>query len=185
MASVIPLCLALIKAFVASALVLDVPGQVQQPGSRSEHVPMLLREFANGRTSGPKLSLPVDGVLQPGHNASLSTLNLSAQTSFICDEGFGRILNLQMCGEAVASIPRAFKIGSAPVRFGPREAGSFDIGLPRRWMSCECSFLTTGKDVTTLIFEQLMAFVPSSHSSCQERNLLACRRGMCTLPRLL
>ena len=186
MGSLIPLCLALIKAFIASALVLDVPGQVQQPGSRSEHVPMSLREMpADGRTSGPGLSLPVDGVLQPGHNASLSTLNLSAQTSFDCDEGFGRILNLQMCGEAVASIPRTFKTGSAPVRLGPREAGSFDIGLPRRWMSCECSFSTTGKDVTALIFEQLMGFAPSSHSSCQERNLLAWRRGMCTLPRLL
>ena len=182
----ISLCLALIKVSIVSAQVMDVPGQVQQPGSGSEHVPTSLWEMpANGSTSSPGLSLPVDGVLQPGQNASLSTLNLSAQTSFDCDEGFGRSLNLQMCGEAVASIPRTFKTGSAPVRFGPREAGSFDIGLPRRWMSCECSFSTTGKDVTALIFEQLMGFVPSSRSSCQERNLLAWRRGMRTLPRLL
>ena len=140
MAWVIPLCLALIKTSIVSALVIDVPGQIQQPGSGSEHVSMSLRGMpANGRTSDSGLSLPVDGVLQPGHNASLSTLNLSAQTSFDCDEGWGRHLNLQMCGEAVASITPTFKTGSRPVSFGPREAGSFDIGLPRRWMSCESS----------------------------------------------
>ena len=186
MASVILLCLALIRASVVSALFINVPGQVQQPGSGSEHVPTSSKEMpANTRTSDSGLSSPADGVLQSWRNASLSTLNLSASTSFNCDEGFGRNLNLQMCGEVVASIPRTFKTGSTPMSFGLREAGSFDIGLPRRWMSCESSFSTTGKDVTALIFEQLMGFAPSRRSSCQERNLLVWRRGMRTLPRLL
>ena len=141
MVSVIPLCLALIEASIVSALVINVPGQVQQPGSGSEQLSPLSTEVpANRRTNDSGLSLQTDGVLQPGQNASLSTLNLSAQTSFNCDEGFGRDLNLQMCGDAVASIPRTFKVGSTPVSFGPREAGSFDIGLPKRWMSCESSF---------------------------------------------
>lgn len=111
------------------------------------------RRLLTEMTSDSGISLPADGVLQPGHNATLSALNLSARASLNCDEGWGRNLNLQMCGEAVASIPPAFKTGSTPVTFGPREAESFDIGLPRRWMSCESSFLTTGKDVTALIFE--------------------------------
>ena len=141
MASVIQLCLALIKASIISALVVDVPGQIQQPGSGSEHVPTSSREMpANGGTSGSGLALPADGVRQPGHNASLSASNLSATTFFTCDQGWGRSLNVHMCGEAVASIPRTFKTGSAPVTFGPREAGAFDIGLPRRWMSCESTF---------------------------------------------
>lgn len=141
MTSVIPLCLALITASIGSALIIDVPGQLQQPGSGSENVPTLSKEiFANKRTSDSGPSSQTDGVLQPGHNVTLSTLNLTAQTVFNCDEGFGRDLNIQMCGEAVASIPRTFKIGSTPVTFGPREAGSFNIGLPKRWMSCESSF---------------------------------------------
>ena len=182
----IPLCLALIKASIVSALFTNAPGQVQQPGSGSEHVPTSSKEMpANRRTSDSGLSLPADGVLQFGHNASLSTLNLSAPTSFNCHEGWGRSLNVQMCGEAVASIPRTFKTGSTPASFGPREAGSFDIGLPKRWMSCESSFSTTVKDVTALILEQLMVFAPSSRSSCQERNLLVWPQGMPTLPRLL
>ena len=186
MASVIPLCLALIKASIVSALFIDVPGQIQQPGSGSEHVPTSSRETpANGRTSNSGLSLQANGVLQPGHNGSLSTLNVSAPTFFNCDEGWGRSLNLQMCGEAVAFIPRTFKTGSTPMSFGPREAGSFDIGLPKRWMSCEFSFSTTGKGVTALIFEQLMGFAPSSRSSYQKRNPRGWRRGMRTLPLLL
>ena len=45
MALVIPLCLALMKASVVSALVVDAPGQIQQPGSGSEYVPTLSREM--------------------------------------------------------------------------------------------------------------------------------------------
>ena len=93
--------------------------------------------FADGRTRDSGLSSPADGVLEQGYNGSLSMLNLSAQALLDCDEGFGRDLNLQICGEAVGSIPQTFKAGSRLATFGPRGAGSFDIGLPRRWMSCE------------------------------------------------
>ena len=137
----VPLCIALIGAFSVSALVIDLPVQIQEPNSEPGSVHRLSGDItAHGSTNDSVRHLTTSGGLDHGYNASLSRLNLSAQTVFDCDEGWGRDLTPWMCGEAVASIPQKFKTGLRSVSFGPRGANTFDIGLPRRWMSCESSF---------------------------------------------
>lgn len=76
---------------------------------------------------------------------SLSKLTLSAEPTFYCDEGWGRDLNLQMCEEALASIPWVIGPATRLFSFGPRDANTFDIGLPRRFMSCQYSSFRHGK----------------------------------------
>ena len=84
------------------------------------------------------------GSLDRQYNTSLSTLRLSTEPTFQCIEGFGRDLHLQMCEEALASIPWVIGPETRAVNIGPREANIFDIGLPRRFMSCEPSDFQCG-----------------------------------------
>ncbi len=132
---------ALTWASTVSALLIHPPGRIQTPGAGSGSVPVLLHNVtADGRANDSVLSLPTGGMLDHRINTSLSRLNLSAEPIIDCDEGWGRILNLQMCGEALASIPWMIAMDTRPMTFGPRAAGTFDIGLPKRWMSCESFF---------------------------------------------
>ena len=141
----VTLCLTLIWTSIISALLIHPPGRIQPPTGELDSVSVLLHNTtAHGGINSSALSLPTDGVLDRAHNASLSRLNLSAQPVFDCDEGWGRILDVRMCGEAFASIPFSMAAESRARSFGPRAANTFDIGLPRRWMSCEFSSSQSG-----------------------------------------
>ncbi|CAF9925415.1 MAG: hypothetical protein ALECFALPRED_003134 [Alectoria fallacina] len=77
-------------------------------------------------------------MLDQEYNTSLSKLNLSAEPTYSCDEGWeSDLLTLRMCEEALASVPWVIGPETRPISFGPREAHVFDIGLSRRFMSSD------------------------------------------------
>ena len=176
MASMVPLCVVLVCTTTASALHIN-PLQPTRP-PEPDPVSRLSNITTQERTNRSHISLPRVELLDHAYNTSLSILNLSTEPTFNCDEELGRDLSVQMCGGALASIPSAIGQASWPFSFGPRETNTFDIGLPRRFMSGELLFLRFSDFDTyqVLISEQLMASARSSCSSCRERHLPSCRR---------
>lgn len=151
MALIIPLCVALTCASTVSALFIHPPQSEQPPTPDADSVLGLSRNITpNEGTSKLHLSLPTVELLNQANYTSLSNISVSAQPTFICDEGLGRDLNLQMCLEALASIPWVIGPDYRPFSFGPRETNTFDVGLPRRFMSCESSCLLPKMDTPAL-----------------------------------
>lgn len=124
-----------------SALLIQTPQQIQPPGTEPDLDPTLSNTTINrGTINDSLLSTPTNNLLDQGHNTSLSKLNLSVEPSYNCDEGReSDLLTLRMCAEALASVPWVIGPERRSISFGPREAHVFDIGLPRRFMSCEFS----------------------------------------------
>ena len=168
----IALCVALTCASTVSALSIHPPQSEQPPTIKADSVLGLSRNITpNEGTSKLHLSLPTVELLNQANVTSLSNISVSAQPAFVCDEGWGRDLNLQMCLETLASIPWLIGPERRPISFGPRETNTFDIGLPRRFMSCESSCFLLKMDTPTLTSEQLMGSAPSSPSSHRKRRL--------------
>lgn len=143
MALMIRLCVGLICTSTTSALLINPLRLIQPPTTELDPIPQLSNNMStHGSTNKSHISLPTGEVLDQGYSTSPSKLNLSAEPTFYCDEGWGRDLNLQMCEEAFASIPWVIGPQTRPLSFGPREANTFDIGLPRRFMSGESSLLS-------------------------------------------
>ena len=145
MALMIPLCAALIFTSTVSALLIYPPQPLQPSATEPESIPTLSNSTpGHGRINDSLLSLPISQMLDRQYNMSLSGLSLSTEPIFHCDEIWGRDLNLQMCEEALKSIPWVIGPETRPISFGPREANTFDIGLPRRFMSYEPSHFRCG-----------------------------------------
>lgn len=145
MTLVISLCVVLTCTSTVAALFIHPPRLTQTPNTGLYPIIVVSNNVtAQNRTNGSYLSLPTHEVIDQGYNTSLSKLNLSAEPSFYCDEGWGRDLNLQMCEEALASIPWVIGPETRLISFGPREVDMFDIGLPRRFMSCASSLFRCG-----------------------------------------
>lgn len=144
MALIIPLCLTLLWTSIVSALSILSPGRTQPPIELDPVSGSLHNSTTHGRINNSILSLPTDGVLDRAYNISLPGLNLSAEPVIDCDEGWGRDLNTRICWEAFATVPASMAAEGRAQSFGPRAANTFDIGLPRRWMSCESSSSWSG-----------------------------------------
>ena len=137
MSVMIPLCLVLSWASTVSTLRIQLPERIQLAGTAPDSVPASSNNITvQGSTNDTVLSLTTAGLLDHGLNTSLSRLEFSTQPVFDCDEGWGRSLNLRMCSQAFASIPWMMSAEQMPVTWGPRGANRFDVGLPRRFMSC-------------------------------------------------
>ena len=122
---------------IASALLLHPPQSERPQDTGLDPAPEWPDNTTTPATTNHSfLSIPTGEVLDQGPNTSPSKLNLSAQPIFYCNELWGGQLNLQMCEEALASIPAVIGPWKRRLTFGPREAKLFDIGLPRRFMSC-------------------------------------------------
>lgn len=129
------LYVALIWTSTVSSLLIIPPQPLKPPDPEPDAVPVLSNSTVG--TNDSLSTFPTLTMLDQGYNTSLSKLNLSANPTFFCDEGWGRDLNLRMCLEALASVPWPVGPDSRPLSFGPREARVFDIGLPRRFMSAD------------------------------------------------
>ena len=135
MALIIPLCLVLSWASTVSTLRIQLPERIQLLGTAPGSVPTSSNDTTDdGSTNDSILSLTTVGVLDHGLNTS--GLNFSTQPVFDCNEGWGRTLNLQMCAQAFASISWMISAEQMPVTWGPRAANRFEVGLPRRFISC-------------------------------------------------
>ena len=135
MAFMVPLYVGFLWTSFVSALVILSPRpivQLPEPNSVSE-LPKNIS--AHTETNASFLSLPSGGVL---YNTSQSNLNLSARPDIYCDIGLGYDLNVVMCEDALRHSNFGPDINSRT--WGPREANRFDIGLPRRYMSCRVPF---------------------------------------------
>ena len=130
MAFMIPLYVAFLWTSFVSALVILSPRpvvQLPEPNSVSE---LSKNISVHTETNASFLSLPSGGV---PYNTSQSNLNLSARPAFLCDIVMGYDLSVTMCEDALTHANFGPDIN--PRTWGPREA-NFDIGLPRRYMSC-------------------------------------------------
>lgn len=71
----------------------------------------------------------------------LSTLNLTLpslfnlSSSYQCHRGAAS-LTLQQCNNALETLPPWPDLWTHQVSWGPREYGIYDVGLPRRYLSC-------------------------------------------------
>ena len=131
------LCVGLVCTSTVLALLIPSPQSIQPPGTELASIRLLSNDtITHVRINESLLTLPTGESLDQGHKTSMLQLNLSAGLNLNCDEGWGRGLNLQMCQEALASIPWVIGPVTRLFSFGPREANMFDIGLPRRYMSC-------------------------------------------------
>ena len=136
----IPLYVGFIWTSLVSALVILSPQPILQPNAEPNSVSELSKNIsAHTETNASVLSLPSDGVLHHEFNTSQSNLNLSARPAIYCDIAWGDDLNVQMCEDALAHAVIGPDINFRT--WGPREANSFDIGLPRRYMSCRVPFV--------------------------------------------
>ena len=108
----------------------------------------LLPTFAVSLALAPQTP---DGSLTLTNLSSLPpSLNVSSPTAFTrltapavaCDEGlYGRV-RLDSCKDAFNQIPHdpATLLNSRVLSYGPRDHGSWDAILPKRYISCEPSF---------------------------------------------
>ena len=132
----IPLYVGFLWTSFASALVILSPRpivQLPEPNSVSE---LSKNISVHTETNASFPSLPSGGVL---YNTSQSNLNLSARPAIYCDILLGDGLDVQMCEDALTHAMLGPDIN--PRTWGPREANRFDIGLPRRYMSCRVPFI--------------------------------------------
>ena len=73
-------------------------------------------------------------------NQATRNSSLSTQVQYRCDgPRFGYNLNPRSCLQAWSFIPWSM---TAELTFGERdEAGTYDVGLPKRYLSCKCRTL--------------------------------------------
>ena len=187
MALTILSCIVTIWASIVSTLVIHPPARIQP----SDSVPISLHnETTDGRMDDSALSLPLDGGILLDHRndtAPLARLNLTTPPVLTCDEGWGRILTISSCMDAFASIPWLIGHQRVPASFGPREEGHFDVGLPKRWMSCKPVHLSSlppssVRDSASpdMVIEQPTGFAVFNRISYRGENLPTWRHTMRT-----